>query len=144
MKMVFHAQSWGWLRVEGQLRGCGHSPSFWCKVPGEHGPKLPWSVPTAGRSKFFQEFGAVLGKLRERGKLLTPSSLSSLPTHLWGLRWGHWGQAGTLPSRVAHLHATSGLAWDHGPHLPKVSRLPSNARRHKLLLYVISFFYAIS
>lgn len=77
VRMVFRAQSWGWPRVGGQLRGCSWSPSLWRKVPGGCGLKLPHGIPVAGRSKLFQELGAVLGKLAERGNAwpLLPSCL---------------------------------------------------------------------
>lgn len=116
-RMAFRAQSWGQLRVGGQPRSCSRSPSLWRKVPGGHGQKLPPGVPAAGISKLFQELGAVLGNLGERG-----SGWRLPPSH-------HFpyicevsdktikGNAGSLPSRVAHLRTTPMPVWDHGPHL---------------------------
>lgn len=142
--MAFHAQSWGRLRVEGQPRGCGHSPSLWCKVPGEHRPKLPQSVCTAGRSKLFRNLEQCW-ESSERGGSCWPLLLSCLFPHICEVsekvikdRLGLFLLGWHISMPHQHWPGTTDLV------CPKVSRLPSNARRHKLLLYVISFFYAIS
>lgn len=89
VRMGFCAQSWGWLRVGKQLRGCSWSPSLWHKVPWRCGSKPPWSIPVTGRSRLFWELGAVLGLLRKRGSswpLPSYKGRLSFPTHLPGLR----------------------------------------------------------